>query len=152
MFSKRPNGETSNGSSTTDIQTVTTVLSDRRGPRVASLITDDMTIEGNLSGDGELQIDGFVRGDVKIARLTIGEHGRVEGTVTAEILECRGKIVGAVIAQDVHLYASAHVDGDITHDELTIEGGAFFQGRAIRLQRNTVQAPVVLEEVRNAQG
>lgn len=152
MFSKRPNGETEKAHAIPEVQTVTTVLSDRRGPRVASLITDDMTIEGNLSGDGELQIDGFVRGDVKIARLTIGEHGRVEGTVTSEILECRGKIVGSIVAQDVHLYASAHVDGDITHDELTIEGGAFFQGRAVRLQRTAVQAPVVLEEVRNAQG
>ena len=148
MFSKRPNGE-----SGSDVATLTTVPSEavRRGPRVASLITDDMRIEGNLSGDGELQIDGFVRGDVKIARLTIGEHGRVEGSVASEHLECRGKVTGSIIAREVRLYASAHVDGDITHDELTVEGGAFFQGRAIRMQRNVTPQPVVFEEVRNLQ-
>lgn len=149
MFSKRPNGD---GGS--EPQPLTSAPSEvvRRGPRVASLITDEMRIEGNLSGDGELQIDGFVRGDVKIARLTIGEHGRVEGSVTSETLECRGKVVGSIIAREVRLYASSHVDGDITHDELSIEAGAFFQGRAVRMQKNvtpqaTPSSPVLVGEV-----
>ena len=119
----------------------------RKGPRVASLITEDMRIEGNLSGDGELHIDGFVRGDLKVARLTIGEAGRVEGSITAESLDCRGRVVGAIIAREVRLYASGHVDGDVTHDELAIEAGAFFQGRAVKMQRNVTPQPVKLEEV-----
>lgn len=121
----------------------------RKGPRVASLITEDMRIEGNLSGDGELHIDGFVRGDLKVARLTIGEAGRVEGSITSESLDCRGRVVGAIIAREVRLYASAHVDGDVTHDEIAIEAGAFFQGRAVKMQRNvTPQQPVLVAENR----
>jgi cytoskeletal protein CcmA (bactofilin family) len=118
----------------------------RKGPRVASLITEDMRIEGNLSGDGELHIDGFVRGDLKVARLTIGENGRVEGSITSEALDCRGRVVGAIIAREVRLYASSHVDGDVTHDELAIEAGAFFQGRAIKMQRNVTPQAVKLDQ------
>ena len=111
----------------------------KRGPRVASLIAQDITFEGSLSGDGELQVDGVVRGDVKVPRLSIGETGHIEGAVVAEAVECRGRVVGSITARQVRLYGASHVDGDITHEQLAIETGAFFQGRSLKFQR---QAPV----------
>ena len=107
----------------------------RKGPRAASLISSDMKIEGSVSCEGELQIDGTVKGDVKVARLTIGEHGEIEGSVVAESVECRGRVTGSVMAKQVRLHAASHVDGDITHEQLAMEAGAFFQGRSLRLQR-----------------
>jgi cytoskeletal protein CcmA (bactofilin family) len=107
----------------------------RKTPKVASLIADDITIEGNLRGDGELQVDGAIHGDVAVARLVIGESGQIEGGVHAEVVEIRGRVVGSITAKQVRLYASAHVDGDITHEQLTMEAGAFFQGRSLRFQR-----------------
>lgn len=120
-----------------------TVLSEpstprRTSPKVASLIADDISIEGNLRGDGELQVDGVIRGDVTVARLTIGESGQIEGSVHAELVEARGRVVGSITAKQVRLYASAHVDGDITHEQLTMEAGAFFEGRSLRLQRASI--------------
>ena len=112
---------------------------------VASLVAENMTLEGGLSGDGELQIDGTVKGDVKVSRVSIGETGIVEGSVQAESIEIRGRVVGEVTAKQVRLYNTAHVDGDITHEQLAMEVGAFFQGRSMRLQRSANQpqpAPV----------
>jgi len=106
---------------------------------VASLIAENMTLEGGLSGDGELQIDGVVRGDVKVSRVSIGESGQVEGSVHAESVEIRGRVVGEVTAKQVRLYNTAHVDGDITHEQLAMEVGAFFQGRSMRFQRPATQ-------------
>jgi len=106
-----------------------------RKPRVASLISSDITIEGNLIGDGELQIDGTVKGDVKVAKLTIGDTGHVEGTISAEVVEVRGRIIGALSAKQVRLYGTAYVDGDITHEQLAMETGAFFQGRSLKFSR-----------------
>jgi cytoskeletal protein CcmA (bactofilin family) len=107
----------------------------RPASKVASLIADDIAIEGNVRGDGELQVDGAVIGDVAIARLTIGETGRIDGSITADVAEVRGKVTGAITAKQVRLYASAHVEGDITHEQLTMEAGAYFQGRSLRFQR-----------------
>ena len=106
-----------------------------RKPRVASLISNDIVIEGGISGDGELHIDGVVRGDVKVGRLTVGETGHVEGSVAAEVTEVRGRVVGSVTAKQVRLYGTAYVDGDITHEQLAMETGAFFQGRSLKFQR-----------------
>ena len=112
-----------------------------RKPRVASLISGDLTIEGNISGDGELQIDGVVRGDVRVAKLTIGDTGHVEGAVIADAVEVRGRVVGALTAKQIRLYGTAYVDGDITHEQLAMETGAFFQGRSLRFQRAAAPAP-----------
>jgi cytoskeletal protein CcmA (bactofilin family) len=104
-------------------------------PKVASLISPDITIEGNITGDGELQIDGVVRGDVRVARLTVGETGHIEGSIYAEAVEVRGRIVGAITAKQVRLYGTSYIDGDITHEQLAMETGAFFQGRSLKFQR-----------------
>lgn len=107
----------------------------RRGPRAASLISSDMRIEGSVSCEGELQIDGVVKGDVKVARLTIGEQGQIEGGITAESVDCRGRVNGSINAKQVRLHAQSHIDGDISHEQLAMEPGAFFQGRSLRLKR-----------------
>ncbi|MFZ5668023.1 MAG: bactofilin family protein [Pseudomonadota bacterium] len=113
----------------------------RGRPKVASLISDGITIEGGVTGDGELQIDGVVRGDVRVARLTVGDTGHIEGSVFAEATEIRGRVVGSVTAKQVRLYGTAYVDGDITHEQLAMETGAFFQGRSLKFQRQSPPHP-----------
>jgi cytoskeletal protein CcmA (bactofilin family) len=105
----------------------------RKSPRVASLLGEDIVLEGNLSAEGDLHLDGLVRGDVRVSRLTLGVHGCVEGAVTAETVEVHGRVIGAITARQVHLYAGAEVNGDLSHEELTIDAGAVFQGRSLRL-------------------
>jgi cytoskeletal protein CcmA (bactofilin family) len=112
----------------------------RPAQKLASLIASDMVLEGNVSGGGELQIDGTIKGDVRVERVTIGDGGTVEGGVYAEAVEVRGKVAGSITAKQVRLYGACHVDGDITHEQLAMETGAFFQGRSLRLQRAVAQA------------
>ncbi len=106
-----------------------------RKAAAVSVIGKDITVEGGISGEGEVHIDGVVRGDVRVGRLSIGESGHVEGTVVAELVEVRGKVVGAVTAKQIRLFATSHVDGDITHEQLAMETGASFQGRSLKFQR-----------------
>jgi cytoskeletal protein CcmA (bactofilin family) len=107
----------------------------RATPKVASLLSADLTIEGCIEGEGELQLDGILRGDVRVARLSVGETGHVEGSVHADLVEVRGRIVGTITAKQVRLYGTAYVDGDITHEQLSMESGAYFQGRSLKFQR-----------------
>ncbi|MFT4075591.1 MAG: polymer-forming cytoskeletal protein [Asticcacaulis sp.] len=102
-----------------------------------------LLIEGNITGNGDLHLDGTVRGDVKVAHLIVGESGNIEGKVEAETVEVRGRIVGSITGKQIKLQATAYVEGDITHDQLAIDVGAFFQGRCLQSRRpEPVQAPV----------
>jgi cytoskeletal protein CcmA (bactofilin family) len=114
----------------------------RSRPRPASILAQNLVIEGSVQSDSEVQIDGLVRGDVRVERLTIGETGRIEGQVAAETAEVRGRVAGAITAKQVRLHSTANVEGDITAEQLSIEPGASFEGRSIKLQRPKAAAPV----------
>jgi cytoskeletal protein CcmA (bactofilin family) len=114
----------------------------RPAPRKgSSVIGADMVLQGDITGGGDIQIDGVVKGDVRVEHVIVGETGQIEGGVFAEAVEVRGKITGSITAKQVRLYGACHVDGDITHEQLAMETGAFFQGRSLRLQR-PAPAPV----------
>jgi cytoskeletal protein CcmA (bactofilin family) len=108
--------------------------------RAASVIFSNLTVQGNILGSGDLHLDGTVQGDVKAGHLTVGESGNVEGKVEADTIEVRGRIVGSIIGKHIRLMATAYVEGDITHDQLSIEVGAYFQGRCLQT-RNEAAPP-----------
>lgn len=111
-----------------------------RKPVIASLIAESVAVEGDLASDGDVHLDGAIKGDLRVTRLTIGESGRVEGAVRAETVEVRGAVLGSISARQVRLCATARVTGDITHGELAVEAGAEFEGRSVKLR-----APAVAE-------
>lgn len=100
--------------------------------RGSSVLARDLVFEGNVSGDGELTIDGQIKGDVRVNRLIVGDTGSVEGSVQAENVDVRGRVVGSVNGKQVRLLSTAYVDGDISHEQLAIEVGAYFQGRCLQ--------------------
>ncbi|WP_292037563.1 MULTISPECIES: bactofilin family protein [unclassified Brevundimonas] len=102
-----------------------------------STLSAGVKYEGNISGAGELQVDGSLKGDIRVVRVTIGEGGSVEGTVHADVLDVRGRVSGAIVAKQVKLFATARIEGDITQEQLSIEQGAWFQGRCTQAKRDT---------------
>ena len=108
--------------------------------RGLSTLSSDLQFEGSISGAGDLQIDGAIKGDVRVGRLIVGETGGVEGNVSADYVEVRGRIVGNVSGKQVKLIATAYVDGDITAEQLSIDIGAYFQGRVLQGRREAPAA------------
>jgi len=102
---------------------------------VTSVLGNGMTFEGDISGVGQLVIEGTVKGDVRVSHVLINQNGSVEGTVHADVLEVRGKVTGAIVAKQVHLHASSRVEGDITQEQLTVDRGAWFSGRSTQAKR-----------------
>ncbi len=96
---------------------------------VPSIISPDLEIVGDLKSDGEIQIDGTVKGDIKGHMLTVGEQGKIDGSIVADTVRIFGTINGRVQAKTVRIDKSARVTADITHGSLTIEAGAYFEGK-----------------------
>lgn len=103
--------------------------------RGLSTLSSDLQFDGNISGGGDLQIDGAIKGDVRVGRLIVGETGAVEGNVSGDYVEVRGRVVGAISGKQVKLIATAYVDGDITAEQMSIDIGAYFQGRVLQGRR-----------------
>ena len=77
-------------------------------------------------------LDGEVHGDVSCVALVLGDSATLEGNVTAEDVVIRGHLIGSVKALRVTLQATSHVEGDIYHQSLALEQGAYFEGRSRR--------------------
>jgi cytoskeletal protein CcmA (bactofilin family) len=99
-----------------------------------SIIGANCSLTGDIVSDGEVHIDGKVIGDVRCAVLVIGEDGGVTGEINAETVRVLGAVTGQITARAVELAKTAHILGDITHDSLAVEAGAYVDGRFNRLR------------------
>jgi len=97
-----------------------------------SILGQDIAINGSVSAEGEIQLDGAVDGDVRAGSLTIGEQAVVKGEIEAESVVVRGQVSGSIKARHVQLAATSRVEGDILHTSLAIESGAYFEGHCRR--------------------
>jgi cytoskeletal protein CcmA (bactofilin family) len=106
-----------------------------------SVIDRWLLITGDLAGDGELQVDGKVNGNIRCARLVVGKDGSINGCVTADEVVVRGGVKGVIRAHSVILLDSARVESDIFHKTLSVEQGACFQGH-VRFREDPMNAEV----------
>jgi cytoskeletal protein CcmA (bactofilin family) len=96
-----------------------------------SYVGRNTTIEGHVVSDGELHVDGSVRGRMRAQLCVIDRYGVVYGDITGEIIHIRGRVMGPIQGGAVYVYAGAHIEGDVYNDTISIEPGAYVDG-AIR--------------------
>ncbi|MGE0856449.1 MAG: polymer-forming cytoskeletal protein, partial [Hyphomicrobiaceae bacterium] len=95
-------------------------------PAGSSIIGPDLHIAGDkiiITCESRLQVDGQIRGDLSGREIVIGETGSVTGTVSADTIEVRGRVEGAIRGASVSLLPTSRVDGDVVHKTLTIAEG-----------------------------
>lgn len=87
-------------------------------------------INGDLSSDGDLRIDGKINGQVSSkSKIAMGAGAEISGDVIARSADISGKIEGDVnIGETLFLRSSAKIKGNITTSKLVIESGAEFNG------------------------
>ncbi len=106
-----------------------------------SIIGADVTIKGDIKTLGEIQLDGTIEGDVRSAAVTIGEHGSVQGIVTAEEVIIKGSVNGQVKGRNIRIEKTAKVRGDLYHETLSVEAGAFIEGKLTHKKDATQDKP-----------
>lgn len=99
----------------------------------ASVIGADLVIIGNLVSRGQVQVDGELQGDLHAVSVVVGEQARVTGSVIADEVIVRGTVMGSVRGRSVALQSTSKVEGDVYHQSLSIEQGAYFEGKSRRM-------------------
>lgn len=93
-----------------------------------SVISKALKITGELESTEDIRIDGQVEGDVRGLSVTVGPDAKVKGTVFGDAVEVAGTIDGRIEAKTVVLNGTAHMSGDVVHQDIKIESGAFVDG------------------------
>lgn len=96
-----------------------------------TFIGPSLLVEGEIKGDGDLLIEGQVRGKIQLpsSDVLISEPSRVEGNVCAKNATIRGEIIGDIEASGrVTIERTGRMKGNISASVISIEDGAQFKG------------------------
>lgn len=110
---------------------------------IPTIVTPDVHLIGNMVSEGAVDFSGTIDGNIRCDTLTLRAQGTVKGEITANTVQIQGTVKGLIRAKNVHLQASCKVEGIIIHEQLSIEDGAFVDGKFKRSDR--VSNPVMEE-------
>jgi cytoskeletal protein CcmA (bactofilin family) len=96
-----------------------------------NLIGTGTVIEGNIVSNGDIRIDGSLKGNLTTkGKVIVGESGKISGEVQCKNFEVEGSIDGKVMVSELlSLRSRSKLLGDISTNKLAIEPGAVFTGR-----------------------
>ena len=109
-----------------------------------TVIAKGLKIVGSVTAEGLVEVNGQIDGELHCTSLIIAPGAQVSGTVAAERVVVDGNVEGPIQGGQVHLKSQAHVVGDIHHQSLSMERGAYFDGRSVQVRGNG-QTPKKLE-------
>ena len=105
-----------------------TTIPTKTGASMASVISKALKITGELESTEDIQIDGQIEGDVRGVGVKIGQNAKVKGTVYGEEVELAGTVEGRIEAKKVFISGTARMTGDVSHQDIRVESGAYING------------------------
>jgi cytoskeletal protein CcmA (bactofilin family) len=93
-------------------------------------IGQNISIEGDIRGEGDLVIEGSVKGSVELEKyhLTVGPRGHVEAEIHAGSVTVSGRLNGNIFALDkVAITKDADFNGEIKAKRISVEDGAYLK-------------------------
>lgn len=99
--------------------------------RVMNQFGQGTVINGDVSAEGDMRIDGKVTGSLSSkSKVVIGGTGVIEGNIVCQNAYIDGRVNGNVeVSELLILSATANVMGDIKIKKLVVQEGAKFNGK-----------------------
>jgi cytoskeletal protein CcmA (bactofilin family) len=95
------------------------------GQYSVTVIREDMIIKGSIRRCRQLEVQGYIEGEVEAGSLIVHPEGRVFGKVRADSIEVLGTVQGDVVVKHLcHIRSSGSVAGSVIYGELAMESGA----------------------------
>ena len=97
----------------------------------AAVIGPGIHINGDISGDENLLVEGKVDGKIRLGsnHVEIGQSGQVNADIDAKVIKIAGQVRGDVKGTEkVVISSSGNVHGNIVAPRMTLEDGAIFKG------------------------
>lgn len=106
--------------------------------RIDTLVGQNTNVIGNISFDGGLHVDGFVKGDIDVAEaenatLIVSSSGVVDGNINVPNVVINGVVKGDVrAASRLELAGKARVSGSVYYEVIEISCGAEVNGKMVK--------------------
>ena len=91
-------------------------------------LSSDFKLNGNIKSQGDIEIDGQIKGKVVGNSVSVLAAGSVDGSISGTSISVDGKANGVISASEVAVASSGTIMADITYETLSTEKGAKLQG------------------------
>jgi cytoskeletal protein CcmA (bactofilin family) len=94
-----------------------------------TMIGKGVNIEGEIIAEGDVRIDGSIKGLVRSKAKVVGPTGSIDGDVFCDNADISGRMTGKIDCSNVlFLKASANITGEFNMGKLVVEMGARMNG------------------------
>lgn len=108
-----------------------------------SIIGPGMQVEGNVTTDGTIRVEGIVRGTIRAAKaVVLGKTGEVVGDIMTQDAVIGGQVKGTIVAESrLELQSSCYIEGEVRArtEHLQLHEGARFNGQIQMLDPDEAQ-------------
>ncbi|MFT3705035.1 MAG: polymer-forming cytoskeletal protein [Agriterribacter sp.] len=96
-----------------------------------SLIGAGTIIKGDIVSNGDIRIDGTLKGNILgSAKVLIGSEGVIEGDIEGAQADIQGKVTGKIVIKDLlNLRGKSVIKGNISAGKLQVEPTVTFKGQ-----------------------
>ena len=115
---------------------------------ISTIISDGCKIDGNISSNSTVRIDGIVNGDVSVNQgVIVGDTGRIIGNIKSTEAIIFGTINGDIAVQKLEIKSTGKIHGDISTQTIEVEFGAVYNGKVKMMEAGSASQKVnVLKE------
>ena len=101
---------------------------DRNHNNTLTIIGEGIDFSGEVNTEGNIHIDGIMRGTIKAQEVVVGPKGDFDGEITADILIVNGNIRGKFNIKSLQVRKDGVLQGKIKYDVIIVEAGGKILG------------------------
>jgi len=88
----------------------------------STFISQDIEVTGNFKGEGSLQVEGTLHGDIQVTSVVIGESGKVIGEIKAKNVIINGNLKGSIQCDSLEVMKNGSISNIIDVKNLKVTG------------------------------
>ena len=101
---------------------------DKKGASTLSIIGEGIDFLGEVNTEGNVHVDGVIKGIIRANEVVIGPQGNFDGEIIADILVINGNAKGKFNVKSLHVRKEGLLQGRAKYDVIVVESGGKIQG------------------------
>lgn len=106
----------------------TKIFNDKNSGSSLSIITQGIDFSGEINTEGDIHLDGKMKGIIKAQEVVIGPEGEFDGEITANVLVVGGNIKGKFTIKNLHIKKEGLIQGKAKYEIIVVDAGGNIQG------------------------
>ena len=104
------------------------IFNEKNSGSSLSIIAQGIDFAGEINTEGDIHLDGKMKGTIKAYEVVIGPEGEFEGEISANILVVSGNIKGKFNIKNLHIKKDGLLQGKAKYEIIVVDAGGNIQG------------------------